>query len=85
MANEKRGKVGCGGQEIMAALWGTRGRPETNQYARLCADRAESRENPQWVTLPEYSEPDQQSRKLTESPRTSAKWSNARKAQRVIE
>lgn len=23
----------------MAALWGSRGRPETNQYAKLCADR----------------------------------------------
>lgn len=35
----KRGKVGTGGQEIMAALWGSRGRPETNQHAALCADR----------------------------------------------
>lgn len=35
----KKGKVGTGGREIMAALWGSRGRPETNQYAELCAER----------------------------------------------
>jgi hypothetical protein len=33
----KRGKVGTGGQEIMAKLWGNHGRPETNAYADRCA------------------------------------------------
>jgi len=32
----KRGKVGTGGQEIMAKLWGNHGRPETNAYADRC-------------------------------------------------
>lgn len=41
----KRGKVGTGGREIMAALWGSRGRPETNQYAELCADRQREKED----------------------------------------
>lgn len=34
----KRGKVGCGGREILAALWGSRGRPETEAYAERCAE-----------------------------------------------
>lgn len=63
----KRGKVGCGGREIMAALWGSRGRPETNQWAALCADRQISH-------VPESPE----SPRLVESPRTSAKWNEAR-------
>lgn len=33
-----RGKVGCGGREIMRALWGDRGRPESNEYADRHAD-----------------------------------------------
>jgi len=40
----KKGKVGTGGREIMAALWGSRGRPETNQYAELCAERQQERD-----------------------------------------
>ncbi len=40
MKLEKRGKVGVGGREIMAALWGSKGRPETNEYADLCAEQA---------------------------------------------
>jgi len=39
----KRGKVGCGGREIMSALWGSRGRPETNEWADMCAERERSR------------------------------------------
>lgn len=47
----KRGKVGTGGREIMAALWGSRGRPETNQYAQLCADwQVEKRDDALKVT-----------------------------------
>lgn len=40
----KKGKVGTSGREIMAALWGSRGRPETNQYAELCAERQQERD-----------------------------------------
>lgn len=40
----KKGKVGTGGREIMAALWGSRGRPETNQHAELCAERQRERD-----------------------------------------
>lgn len=42
----KRGKVGCGGREIMAALWGSRGRPETEAYADACAESQRNRRQP---------------------------------------
>lgn len=51
----KKGKVGCGGREIMQSLWGSRGRPETNAYAALCASRLiEAREGRRQSTEPGY-------------------------------
>lgn len=73
-----RGKVGCGGREIMAALWGSRGRPETNQWAALCAERAfANRKTVESLRVVATYVPDETG-KLAESPRTSAKWSEAR-------
>lgn len=76
----KRGKVGCGGREIMAALWGSRGRPETNQWADLCAERAfANRKTVESLRVVKTYVPESpESPRLVESPRTSAKWSEAR-------
>lgn len=87
----KRGKVGCGGREIMAALWGSRGRPETNQWTDLCTERARSHALViSSLHIAKTYVPEQGSGKLVsvdeyhatprrvESPRTSAKWSEAR-------
>jgi len=79
----KRGKVGCGGREIMAALWGSRGRPETNQWADLCAERAQSlAESKRGVVAlrvtKTYVPESETSSRLVESPRTSNKWAEAR-------
>lgn len=78
----KRGKVGCGGREIMAALWGSRGRPETNEWAALCADRQIAyriaKEGSALRVLATYVPESPESPRLVESPRTSAKWSEAR-------
>lgn len=79
----KRGKVGTGGREIMAALWGSRGRPETNEYADLCAERALAREEAKrgvvaLRVVKTYVPESDTSPKLVESPRTTKKWSEAR-------
>jgi predicted phage gp36 major capsid-like protein len=71
----KRGKVGCGGREIMAALYGQRGRPETNQWAALCAERQLAHQGALRVLVTYV--PDEAGH-LVESPRTSQKWSKAR-------
>jgi len=70
----KKGKVGTGGREIMAALWGSRGRPETNQYAELCASR-QCGDEPRNLEVTEVVTP-----KPIEAPRTTEKWAKARKA-----
>lgn len=75
-----RGKVGCGGREIMRALWGDRGRPESNEYADRCAERAIAHRGAietLRVTKTYVPESDTSSR-LVESPRTSQKWAAAR-------
>jgi len=83
----KRGKVGCGGREIMAALWGSRGRPETNEWADMCAERERSRLNAKSESLrvvktyepePHTGRLVETSSRLVESPRTSSKWAAAR-------
>jgi len=79
----KRGKVGCGGREIMSALWGSRGRPETNQWADLCAERAQAHAEAKagvraLRVVATYVPESPESPRLVESPRTSAKWSEAR-------
>lgn len=75
----KRGKVGCGGREIMAALWGSRGRPETNQWADLCAERAlVAKKLPALRVVKTYVPESPTSPRLVESPRMSSKWSEAR-------
>ena len=77
----KRGKVGCGGREIMAALWGSRGRPETNEWADMCAERERSRLNAKSESLRvvnTYVPESETSSRLVESPRTSSKWAAAR-------
>lgn len=68
----------------MAALWGSRGRPETNQYAQLCEERAEARDNPVWKTVSHPTPPPaiveetfhERVRRLGEHPYTSEKRAN---------
>ena len=40
----KRGKVGTSGREIQHSLYGTRGRPETNEYVDRCAEQILTRQ-----------------------------------------
>ena len=83
----KRGKVGCGGREIMAALWGSRGRPETNEWVARCADRQVAHAAAKYEALrviatlvpePQTGRLVETSSQLVESPRTSSKWAAAR-------
>lgn len=77
--NKTRGKVGTSGREIQAALWGSRGRPETNAYAELCAERQQNlkaaREGS--LVVREVIKAPREPR-VGESPRTTAKWAKAR-------
>lgn len=83
----KRGKVGCGGQKIMRDLYGDRGRPETNQWAALCAEQIVRQHDARSASLrplvtympdPHTGHLVETSSRLVESPRTSNKWAAAR-------
>lgn len=58
----------------MAALYGSRQRPETREYANRCADRATSTGSYEPVVTPEKP----RRPKCDESPRTKSKWAKAR-------
>lgn len=65
----------------MAALWGSRGRPETNQWAALGVERQISRNRGALESLrvvATYVPESPVSPRLVESPRKSQKWSAAR-------
>lgn len=64
----------------MQTLWGTRGRPETNAYAELCAERQARRYHSRITSLRvvEVVTPTPAAPKLAESKRTQDKWAAAR-------
>jgi len=64
----------------MQTLWGTRGRPETNAYAELCAEQQTRLRRGKIASLRvvEVVTPTSAAPKQAESKRTQDKWAAAR-------
>lgn len=59
----KKAKVGYSAASIMSSLYGSKGRPETNEYNKRLARQGRAEFTP---------------KSLPESPRTTSKWAAAR-------
>ena len=72
------GKVARSARAITQTLWGTKGRPETNDYADRCAEQERARRGQTSLKVVAVITPQEKSEPRAESPRTTNKWAAAR-------
>lgn len=70
----KKAKVGYSAASIMSSLYGSKGRPETNEYNKRLARQGRAEFTPKSLKVVEEYTP----KSLPESPRTTSKWAAAR-------
>lgn len=73
----KKAKVGYSAASIMSSLYGSKGRPETNEYNKRLARQGRTEFKEKSLTVVEEYRP-KAPKPPAESPRTASKWAAAR-------